>query len=311
MLDAALFHNLLLHGTCPHDCRSSHALLRADLAKGLEGRDVVRRISQIQKTYPLTVSQIRLIYNFTEAGSNLRKLVARDLFALIDDHKAANPETYRILGTELLEFDEDMFQAKGDRASRVGSSMTWANKIRELEELEEQLEKSLDKLEGDIDARTTSHRDFVAALRKDINAGLVAPAKYDKGSMVFLSDGTVIASSGSTTSETSRASRRPSEHRTLCSMTNNTSRTSSTAASLVTLRGSIELEKSFELGKKSETTNVVEQKKNKKSRKITKSKASLKLKKSIESAQSLKSAQSFKPEKDADDEGSPVEIECP
>lgn len=205
-LDAVLYHNLLLHGTCPYEYANSHALLRADLTKGLKARQVAKRLHEIQKYYPLEVARIRFIYNFTGPGASLRKVVARDLFALIDTGKVADPEAYRIFAIEQHDFDKDMLQAKGDRASRVGNFRDVVGNTGE------EVVLTLDE--------------FVARLRKDIDAGILAPPSTNSGkgssSVDFLDDGTVIASSDSSSSLASLRISTSTSARGLSERTNST-----------------------------------------------------------------------------------------
>ncbi|KAL9117198.1 MAG: hypothetical protein Q9187_006268 [Circinaria calcarea] len=118
VINTVLNHDLAIPSSCPQQQAVAHAGFRRDLTKGLSSPKTIGRIRGMQQQRPLSVSQVRFIFTFA-ASKYLRKAVAQDLLALIDDGKVNDEQAYRDYAWENTEFEDEMSRAIDAKARRT------------------------------------------------------------------------------------------------------------------------------------------------------------------------------------------------
>lgn len=86
-------------------------LLYHDTVTMVDSQETVRKVGAVQRTHPLSVHQIRFLYEFCACQGHLRKTIAHGLLKLINDGKVCDQDVYRSYGWENDEFDGDMSEA--------------------------------------------------------------------------------------------------------------------------------------------------------------------------------------------------------
>ena len=118
IINAVLAHDLAIPSSCPQWQAVAHAGFRGDLTKALANPKTIGRIRGMQQQRPLSVSQVRFIFTFA-ASDYLRKAVAQDLLALIDDGKINDEQAYRDYAWENTEFENETNRAIDAKARRT------------------------------------------------------------------------------------------------------------------------------------------------------------------------------------------------
>lgn len=86
-------------------------LLYHDTVTMVDSQETVKRVGAVQRTHPLSVDQIKFLYEFCACQGHLRKTIAHGLLKLITDGKVWDENVYRSYGWENDEFDGDMNDA--------------------------------------------------------------------------------------------------------------------------------------------------------------------------------------------------------
>ena len=94
VINCVLNWDMVVSSFCSDKHTKAFKEFRLDLIKEMASSPVIGRIRGIQKTDPLSVSQIHFIHLFSIDGSYIRRSVAKDLFGLIKDWPVKDTVAY-------------------------------------------------------------------------------------------------------------------------------------------------------------------------------------------------------------------------
>ena len=103
VLDYELAYSLELVGSEP--------TFYHDMVLKVDSLETVKRVGALQRNTPLSVDQIRFLYELCAVNGHLRKTIAHGLLRLIDDGKVPDEQVYHNYAWKNDEFEDDMVAA--------------------------------------------------------------------------------------------------------------------------------------------------------------------------------------------------------